>query len=795
MTEPLPQRGPTPLGVIKGPSLLTREKHGAKRSEWERFKLNHGADGADGGGNFFEDDNPFNDPFQYRPFKGLAFPPSDYIGPDDARETDDLSTIGANALRLEFAYGYCSRRVRSNLFYNADGKLVYPTAALGVVYDKETHQQLHFMGHDDDITALDIHPNKVIVCTGQMGKDPKVLIWSSRPEKGSRNLPCLCKISGDHRRAVIGLSFSSTGEYLATMGKDNNRTVFIYKWGKDKKMEDMRIGFDKGHNDDVYQLAYNPITDHVVAVGRKFIRFFGIKEGVEEAPSDSKDAKLSQHESKIWAKKGVFGRVGACDIMAVAFGSDGVTYAGAATGYIFRFAEQQMDVAVKAHPCMEEHARDVCKVTALWFDEWRNVLISSGDDGWIHMWDPSGWDPRNPKAWASYKPLKSMDFNQWVTPELQGLPIKMDDGELEKNNPKRGRPAAAHSLCGDANGNLLVGTVCNEIYEMNFDSAEPPFCYMQGHYDELWGLATHPRKNEFCTGAEDATLRVWDLEHRQLRAMAKIDGPIRCACYSPDGGLIAVGLGSGGKAKASSAKAKASEGKWLVLESEDLELKYEPLHTRHERVADIKFSPDGRWIAVANADNFIDVYEVPVAGTDKREFRKVAELKGHSSFVNHLDWSSDSMKLQSNCGAHELLYWRLWDSRDGQQVRWRPHQEKTSSTMRDEKWSTQSCIFGWSLRGIWPDDADGTDVNACARTNRRLEDSSTPTLLATADDFGKVKVFRYPCIVPRAACRPYGGHSSHVTNISFTWNDDRVISTGGDDRAVFQWRVVQEGAK
>ena len=349
LTEPMQQRGLTvkersnPHAHIRGPSLLTRDKHGAKKSEWERFKM--AAEGGGAGGNFFEDDNPFNDPFQYRPFKGLAFPPSDYIGPDDPRERDDMSDLTPNALRLAFAYGYCGRRVRNNLFYNVEGKLVYHTAALGVVYDKDTHEQLHFHGHDDDITALDIHPDRVRVATGQMGKEPKVLLWSSVPLKGgdgkpTRHLPLLCSITGDHKRAIIGLSFSSSGEYLATMGNDNNRSIALYRWGKDKSMEQMRIGIDKGHNDDVYGLAYNPVTDHVVAVGKKYIRFFGVKEGVEDGPSDSRDAKLSSHESKIWAKKGVFGKTGAADIMCVAFGLDGVTYVGAATGHIFRFAEQ-----------------------------------------------------------------------------------------------------------------------------------------------------------------------------------------------------------------------------------------------------------------------------------------------------------------------------------------------------------------------------------------------------------------------------------------------------------------------
>ena len=65
-------------------------------------------------------------------------------------------------------------------------------------------------------------------------------------------------------------------------------------------------------------------------------------------------------------------------------------------------------------------------------------------------------------------------------------------------------------------------------------------------------------------------------------------------------------------------------------------------------------------------------------------------------------------------------------------------------------------------------------------------------MVKISDDFGKVKLFRYPCIVPNADNKPYGGHSSHVTNIGFSSDDAWVVSTGGEDRAVFQWKVVQK---
>ena len=104
----------------------------------------------------------------------------------------------------------------------------------------------------------------------------------------------------------------------------------------------------------------------------------------------------------------------------------------------------------------------------------------------------------------------------------------------DKPNPVRGMPAAAHALHGDGEGNLLVGTVCNEIYEVSVVDGQKPMCLMQGHYDELWGLAMHPSGLEFCTGSEDETLRIWDLEKCTFKMMAKLDGPVRAAraCYT-----------------------------------------------------------------------------------------------------------------------------------------------------------------------------------------------------------------------------------------------------------------------
>jgi hypothetical protein len=42
----------------------------------------------------------------------------------------------------------------------------------------------------------------------------------------------------------------------------------------------------------------------------------------------------------------------------------------------------------------------------------------------------------------------------------------------------------------------------------------------------------------------------------------------------------------------------------------------------------------------------------------------------------------------------------------------------------------------------------------------------------------------------QALSHKYGGHSSHVTNVAFLWDDSMALTTGGKDTSILQWRVV-----
>ena len=65
-------------------------------------------------------------------------------------------------------------------------------------------------------------------------------------------------------------------------------------------------------------------------------------------------------------------------------------------------------------------------------------------------------------------------------------------------------------------------------------------------------------------------------------------------------------------------------------------------------------------------------------------------------------------------------------------------------SIRDVEWSTQTCLLNFNTIGIWPETMDGTDLSTCAK-------SPNGKLLATGDDFGKIKLYTYPVPQPKVS--------------------------------------------
>ena len=129
-------------------------------------------------------------------------------------------------LELEFVHGYRCHDTRNNLRYTKDNNIVYHTAAVGIVYNKEKNTQLIFNEHFDDITSFAIHPNKRIVATGEIGPYPLISIWDT--ETGEAKV----RIRQPLQKGINHLCFSNNGKFLAATAADDDHHIAVFEWEK-----------------------------------------------------------------------------------------------------------------------------------------------------------------------------------------------------------------------------------------------------------------------------------------------------------------------------------------------------------------------------------------------------------------------------------------------------------------------------------------------------------------------------------------------------------------------------------
>jgi len=630
-------------------------------------------------------------------------------------------------LQLEWVYGYRGYDSFSNVVYNTKGQLVYPVAAIVVTYDAKAHTQSHYRGHNNDIVCLAQNPaNRDIIATGQVatineGKatHPHVCVFNSVTGQ-----QWVLKSDGKNlRRAVRTVAFSADGKYLATVGSDDNQMVTVWDWEKK-----VALASEKGGTDKIFQAKWN----HVAGKQSEFCTV-----GVKHVFTWTFDgAKLKGKRSSLGGKYALQ------TFYSIAYSEKGAACVGARDGSIYAFVDGVCKAVVA-----NAHAGGVLSV-----DYFAEGLVSGGEDGKVIVFD------------KNLKVKQSLQF-----------------------------PGGAVRAVYVSGGNLVVGVSTCEIFHVNnfkeakIDAATEPV--VRGHFDgELWGLARSPTDpSAITTASEDNRLYTWNLKtHKfvrsgQINPKAGVKPKVRKAAtdsrhainqcaraveYSPDAKHVAVGTNAGEVNVYNAADLK-------LVASVDLN-KYgkRKLDVQTQNWIEVlSYSPNGRFLAVGTHGMIIAVLDVA------KGYAFYTALKAHNAAITHLDWSADSKYIQSVCRAYELLFHSV-DEKDAA----KSAQVTAVAGLKDVRWATQTCIFGWPVQGIFSPSMDGTDVNYCDRNN-------AGTLLATGDDFGNVNLFRFPCATGNKS-KAFTGHSSHVTRTRFTADDQYVISAGGGDKSIMQWKVV-----
>lgn len=182
----------------------------------------------------------------YPPCRKSVFTPSDWDGTPAKRSAQ----LPDAQLELTFVHGYGRDCNANNLFYTSTGEVVYYTAGVGIVYDKSAHTQRFFLGHDDDLSCLTVSSARDLVASGQVGRTPHVCVWHPADCRQ------LARLQHPAVRGIAAVGFCRDAELLASVGMDNNHTIFVWNWRQNSVLAEL-----KGHTDappKVYGVLFDP---------------------------------------------------------------------------------------------------------------------------------------------------------------------------------------------------------------------------------------------------------------------------------------------------------------------------------------------------------------------------------------------------------------------------------------------------------------------------------------------------------------------------------------------------------
>lgn len=108
--------------------------------------------------------------------------------------------------------------------------------------------------------------------------------------------------------------------------------------------------------------------------------------------------------------------------------------------------------------------------------------------------------------------------------------------------------------------------------------------------------------------------------------------------------------------------------------------------------------------------------------------------------------------------------------------------EPKISNLKDVPLATHTNKITYETQGIY-ESSDYTDINSIAL-------SQNQKCLLIANDQGEVQLTNFPAICAKQKRKKFKGHSSHVTKVCWGAKDLFVASTGGYDKGVFIWDVL-----
>lgn len=198
-------------------------------------------------------------------------------------------------------------------------------------------------------------------------------------------------------------------------------------------------------------------------------------------------------------------------------------------------------------------------------------------------------------------------------------------------------------------------------------------------------------------------------------------------------------------------------------------------------IGDLAFSPDGKMLATASADNLVKIRE-------PGNFRTLVTLKGHADYVKAVDFGEDSSYVATGSYDHTV---RLWDAGTGRLRRtFKGHKGAVMAVAFYHSRAVASASIDGTVR-FWH---DSTDKELAVLTLHKvwvndLVFSPDFKLLVTGSSDKSVKIWRMDRVLPKVKLPDLdplgkGGEAALVGSIHTKIGEIRSVAISPDGKTI-----------
>ena len=322
----------------------------------------------------------------------------------------------ADDLQLEWVYGFRGFDTRRAALWASDKEsaplLVYPAAAVVVVYNLQSRKQTFFREHKDDVLGVTVHRKRGLIASSQKSyrergrtRKPTIWVWRIGGDSAIETLKGPLVFTGCNQRWVSLLCFNNSGDLLISVGADDDNTLVMWDWErgialchvptqKERIFGSRFDPFTSRSDDLTASTSGQDFHGRLVLAGKGFLRLYHTEELVASGLGERHgDVRLP-----------LPGRERAVSQLSVGFLRRGVTVVGSSSGSLHVF---EINSGTGTLLCTYRNAHVgpihvLCETESCEAIGSNIALLSCGKDGAVRGWC---WDD----AGRRIRPALSMD--------------------------------------------------------------------------------------------------------------------------------------------------------------------------------------------------------------------------------------------------------------------------------------------------------------------------------------------------------------------------------------------------